>query len=176
MGKFSKNFPLLQTHLLAHRNSDTAIAAPAPHHTMHPPRSRNRNQRGVQVTIHLQRDSVHLERNQRRRIAPPVHVRLVARYVRVVDDSRVGDHGVNHRRRRKKIRRRRRRRLLHRLRLRRRDGPILPEVYPLRQPQPVLHCLHEVVNRHNLSKAFFLRWQRDWLFRCRKTTKEIAGD
>lgn len=89
---------ITSSYLFAHGKRDAAIAAAAAHDTVHAPRGAHGNKRRVQMTIDLHRNPVHLERNQGWGIAPPVHVRLVARHIRIVDDCRVADHGVEHRR------------------------------------------------------------------------------
>ena len=130
--------------MVAHGNSDTAITVAASHDAMDPPRAGDRHERAVEIAICLHRDRVHLKRDQRRRVAPPVHVRLVARYVRVVHDPRIIDHRVHHRRAWKE----RARRLCHRrCRLRRRHRPVLPEVYSLRELQPVVNRSRKIL-RH----------------------------
>ncbi|PON66008.1 hypothetical protein PanWU01x14_112350 [Parasponia andersonii] len=127
---------------------------------MEPPRSDNPNKRHVQITIHLELNPVHLERNKRRRVAPAMHVRLVARNVRVIHHGRVAYHGVHHRRRREA---RVRPRLLHRRqRLRGSHRPVLPEVEPLREPEAVFHRLLEVL-RHVYGRRRKRRRRRVWI-------------
>ncbi|KAI3742136.1 hypothetical protein L1987_59816 [Smallanthus sonchifolius] len=62
---------------------------------MNPLGTTHRDKRRVQITVNLKRDPVHLKRNQRRQITPSVHVRLITRHIRVVDDHWVRNHGVN---------------------------------------------------------------------------------
>lgn len=64
---------------------------------MHAPISGRRNKRSVQIALNLHSYPVHMQRYQSRRLAPAVHVRLVARNVRIVHDFRVGHRRVQHR-------------------------------------------------------------------------------
>lgn len=142
--------------LFAHRNRNTTVAAPAPHDAVHSPGSGDGDERRVQITLGGERNAIHLQRNQRRRIASAVHVRLVAWNVGVIHDGGVLNHGVEHR----SCREIGVSRLLHcRHRPRRRHCPILPEVYPLRKPQAVLDGAGEFL-RHYAARAGSGIWMR----------------
>ncbi|RDX69844.1 hypothetical protein CR513_50983, partial [Mucuna pruriens] len=112
---------------------------------MESPSARDGDKRSIVVTISFHLNRVHLKRNQRRRIAPSIHMRLVARDVGVVHDPRIVDHRVNHRRRR----------AIHggrpghrRRRLRRRHRPVLPEVYALGELEPVVNRFRKFLRHH----------------------------
>lgn len=135
----------LRGYLLTHRDHEAAIAAPAPHHAVHAPRSPHRHERRVQIALHLHRDLVHLQSDQSRRIAPPVDVRLVARHVGIVHDRRISDHGVHHRCRRE-VRLPGRRSFVHAgHRPRRRHEPVLAAVDPFGEFQAGFDRVRELV-------------------------------
>lgn len=94
-------------YLFAGGDHRAAIAAPAPHDAVDPPPPPDGDHGRVHVAVDLHLDLLHLQRDQRRRVAPPVNVRLVARYVGIVHHRRVVDHRVHHRRRRQQPRSRR---------------------------------------------------------------------
>lgn len=133
-------------HLFAHGNSNTAIAAATPHDAMHSPGAGEGYESGVEITVNLEGDAVHLEGNEGGRIAPAVHVRLVTGNIRVINDGRVLDDSVEHgsggeigggR-------------LLHGgYRLRRRHGTVLAEVNPLGEAEAVLDGVRELL-RHKV--------------------------
>lgn len=133
-------------HLLAHRDHQPAVARLVPHHTMDPPLAADRDEGRIEEAVHLQYNIAHVEGDQSRRIAPPIHMRLVARDIRVVNDRRVRDHRVHHRRRRNE--RIRRPSHSHGPPRRRRDLSVLPGVHPLRHLQTVLDGPHELLLRH----------------------------
>lgn len=137
-------------YLFAHGNRDPTIAAAAPHDAVHAPGAGDGDERRVEIAIDVEQNPIHLERDQGRGVAPAVHVRLVARHVRIVDDGGVGDDGVEHwgigevgaaggp---------------LHgRVGLGRGHRPVLAEVYPLGEAQPVLHRGLEI--RRHSSQSF----------------------
>jgi len=126
---------------VAHGNSDAAIAGAASHDAVESPSAGDCDESGFVVTISFHLNRVHLKRNQRWRITPSVHVRLVARDVGVVHDPWIGDHRVDHRRRGEErggpARHRRRR-------LGRGHRPVLHEVYALGELQPVVDRFGEI--------------------------------
>lgn len=93
-----KNY--ITAYLLTHRHSNAAGATPTRGDAVQSPRAADGYERRVQATLNLHRHAVHVQRNQRRRIAPPVNVRLVARDIRIVHNRRIVNLGVHHRRRR----------------------------------------------------------------------------
>lgn len=140
----------IENDLFAHWNRDAAIAAAAAHDAVDAPGGGERDEGRMKVAIGLEQNPVELERDEGGGIAPAVDVRLVAGHVGVVDDGRVGDDGVEHRGVRE---------VgaaggsLHgRVGLGRRDRPVLAEVDPLGEAQPVLHRGLEI--RRHKSGSF----------------------
>lgn len=83
-------------YLVADGNGETAIGGAATSNTVDSPRAGDGYKRSIKITINFHFNSVHLKRNECRRITPTVHVRLIASYVRIINDPRIVDHRVNH--------------------------------------------------------------------------------
>lgn len=66
---------------------------------MYPPRAADGDESRVEVTVHLHRHRMHVERNQHRRVAAAVDVGLVARNVGIVHRRGIVYLGVSHERR-----------------------------------------------------------------------------
>lgn len=152
----NNRFRNAEHHLFAHWDDDAAIAAAAPHHAMDTPRTLHGHENPIKIAIDIHLELAHVERDQRRRVALAMDVRLVARKVGVVHDRRVGDHRVDHGRRRL-VGRCRFRRLLDEGGPGRREAPILSDVDALGELETGLHRVGELVEVH-----LWLRRQRSF--------------
>lgn len=135
-------------YLLTHGDRNAAITCLAAHDAVHSPSPRDGYERGVQAAICLKVDVVHLQGDEGRGIASAMDVGLVAWDVGVIYNRRVRDDSIHH----WSIGQVGPWRPLHgQRRLGRGHRPVLAEVEPLREANPIIHRFDEFLNRHGVK-------------------------